>query len=502
MLSGQTLNNYLSSGSAIWQKFKPYAKAVFGLKDNECVSETETRKYILVKISGIGVPLWSFKYVSADKLGGEDAKSVINKLTDSFCDFIYSVSADQESVMDTVLTLFNGRGILKKVMSDIISDKTAMYVAFKRFIFTESTELEHLYNSLGLTDKDLFDNLRAYLQGAINTWREVDVTAKLPELTKELGLIFTLNAALGATEKTYKGIQVVLNNVLEHMKIPGTVVETLSYSWIPTMKTMRQISKTLWPDVSATSDLIDMLKGNAKSVWDVLSQPKIILEAVLDKRNINYSDDEVSGIYTALKPTVYETAEQAFYTALDRLLENISYNRNVAEVKQLWREKSGFDTVRKWCNSNDVPIAWLFDDFGTTDIETITDIQEGKSVDKGALESALSFLDSNRLAVLCNAKTISDKFFANIGESYRAAFETDKTVLLARLKTNNRLTSDIYSWAGKTAEIRKVLDEFLQGKYQEEAKKRIKSMLVDELREDVLELLEKNPQLYNYFLKE
>ena len=64
MLSGQTLNNYLSaSGSAIWQKFKPYVKVVFGLKDNECVSEAEARKYILVKISGIGVPLWSLKCV-------------------------------------------------------------------------------------------------------------------------------------------------------------------------------------------------------------------------------------------------------------------------------------------------------------------------------------------------------------------------------------------------------------------------------------------------------
>ena len=50
--------------------------------------------------------------------------------------------------------------------------------------------MEQLYNSLGLTDKDLFDNLRAYMQSAINTWREVDVTAKLPELTKELGRYF------------------------------------------------------------------------------------------------------------------------------------------------------------------------------------------------------------------------------------------------------------------------------------------------------------------------
>jgi len=167
----------------------------------------------------------------------------------------------------------------------------------------------------------------------------------------------------------------------------------------------------------------------------------------------------------------------------------------------LWKNKSGFNTVREWCNNNNVPIAWLFDDFGTADIETVTDIQDGKTVDKESLELALSFLKSNTLDVLCNAKIMSDKFFANIGESYRAAFETDRTVLLARLKTNRKLTADVYSWAGKISEIRKVLDEFLQGKYQEEAKKRVKSMTLDELREEVLELLERNPQLYNYFWK-
>lgn len=501
MLSGQTLNNYLSSGSAIWQKFKPYAKAVFGLKDNECVSETETRKYILVKISGIGVPLWSLKCVPTDKLGGEDAKYVVDQLTDAFCDFIYSVSADQESVMDTVLTLFNGRGGLKKVITDTIADKMVMHAAFKRFIFTESVELEHLYNSLGLTDKDLFDNLRAYLQSAINTWRELDVKSKLPELAKELGVISTLNAALGTAEKTYKAVQTVLNNVLEHMKIPGTVVETLSYSWIPAMRMMRRISKTAWLDISETSCLLDNLESNAKAAWDALSHPKIILEAILDKRNIKYSDDEVSSIYTALKPTVYETSEQAFSTALDKLLENISYNRNVAEVKQLWKDKICFNTVREWCNSNNAPITWLFDNLGTADIETITNVQDGKTVDKNSLESAVLFLKSNTLVILRDTKTITDRFFANIGESYRAAFETDGTVLFDRLKTNSKLTADVYSWAGKTPEIRKVLDNFLQDKYQDEAKRRAKSMSADELRDIALELIEKIPQLYSYFLK-
>jgi len=223
MINGQTVNNYLSSGSAIWQKFKPYVKMVFGLKDSECVNETEARKYMLVRISGFGVPFWSLKYVPADKLGGDDAKSVICDLTDAFCDFIYTVSDDQESVMDTVLTLFNGRGGLKKVISETITNKTFMFAAFKGFIFEECPDLQSLHATLGLSDKDLIDNIRNYLQIAVNTWREGQVKDELVKLSTELLVVATLNSALGISEKTYTSLQAVLNNRLEYMKIPGTV---------------------------------------------------------------------------------------------------------------------------------------------------------------------------------------------------------------------------------------------------------------------------------------
>jgi hypothetical protein len=105
------------------------------------------------------------------------------------------------------------------------------------------------------------------------------------------------------------------------------------------------------------------------------------------------------------------------------------------------------------------------------------------------------------LSVLFDTNVITGHFFANIGESYRTAFETDGTTLYARLKTNGKLTSDVYSWYGKIPEIKKVLNDFLKDKHQEEAKKRVKSISDTELRNIVLQLLEECPELYSYFLK-
>ena len=46
MLDGKTINHNLSSGSAIWQKFKQYIQKLFGLSTQETVSDAEARKFI------------------------------------------------------------------------------------------------------------------------------------------------------------------------------------------------------------------------------------------------------------------------------------------------------------------------------------------------------------------------------------------------------------------------------------------------------------------------
>jgi hypothetical protein len=267
------------------------------------------------------------------------------------------------------------------------------------------------------------------------------------------------------------------------------------------MKILRSISKTPWVDMVNTSSLLDVLQAGAKHAWEILSHPKIILEEVLDNRGSSYTEDEVDTIYKSLRATVYETTEQVFYASLDKELDKISYSRNAKEINRLWTEKSKFKTVREWCNRANCPIAWLFDDSDAAYIATITAVQDGKTVRKNELESALSFLQNTDLVILFNTKAISNSFFANIGEAYRAAFETDGKTLYSRLKTNGKLTADVYTWSSKIPEIKKVLNEFLNMKHKDEAKKRVSTMSDSELRDDVLRLLDDNPELCSYFLK-
>ena len=94
-----------------------------------------------------------------------------------------------------------------------------------------------------------------------------------------------------------------------------------------------------------------------------------------------------------------------------------------------------------------------------------------------------------------------DSFIGQIGESYRAAFEASGAVLVSRLKTNAKLTSDVYSWANKVGVIRKTIDTFLRDKYCGEAKENVRTMSEGKLRDIVVQLLDENPDLYTLFIK-
>lgn len=501
MLDGKTINHSLSSGSAIWQKFKQYIQKLFGLSIQEAVSDAEARKFIKQAITRNGVPIWSLKYMPAEKFGGDEFKAVAVKVTDLLCSFIYETADDQETVMAEVLTQFNGRGQLRQSMTTAIADKTAMLSAFKQFMFSKVSEIEGLSQSLDLTDKDIFDALRIYLQDSISVWREEQVSEKLVELAQELNVVATIKAEIGANIKTYRAAQSALNNVFEHMKVPGTVIETLPVSWIPALKLLHEISKVTWADLAGKENVVSTLEGNAKRAWENLSQPKLLLEAVFNARCITVSEEELEDVYTALKQQSYETPVAVFDTRLNSLMDNVQYTRDSRTTKKIWQDLTGTATIREWCNNANMPISWLFDGAGIAAIQTITALQDGKTVEKDALSRALNFLNGSGLAVLKDSAAIIDRFFAYIGENYRPAFNTDSKILIDRLKTNSKLTSDVYTWEHKIPEIRNTLDSYLQKAYKEKAKERVMGRMSEkELRDAVLQLLDKNPELYSYFL--
>jgi hypothetical protein len=502
ILNNKAINYNLSSGSKIWQRFKPYIQKLFNLSDQEVINEKETRKFINQAIqTKVKRPIWALKYISAEKFGGTESQSIVNHITDLLVNFIHETTEDQEQVMNEIVDHFNGRGKLRQLITDTLEDTTAMASAFKQFMFTNVNEIEQLSASLDLSNNDTFDILKDYMQSAINTWQENQVQEKLIELGQELKVVSIIKDGTNENIKSYRSAQTVLNNVFGRMKIPGPVIETLPMSWIPALKRLREIAKEPWGTLPDKDNLAAILEGNTKTTWEHLTQQRLILRAVFNERTIIVTEEEFDTVYTALPSQAYETKLTEFDTKLNELLGNVKYSRDIKKTKELWCEKTRTANINEWCNKNNLPIVWLFEGSNIEVIRTIKQVQDDQTVQKATLANALTFLSGSELYVLQDPEYIAKRFFAYIGENYRLAFDTHGETLIHLLKQNSQLTDNVYCWENKIPELRDVLDTYLQKIYQEEAKEQVRSKMSEmELRDAVIRLLDKNPELYSYFI--
>jgi len=499
MMDGKATGHYMASGTKIWRQFKPYIESIFNLSPTESVNDNEARKYIKVKIIETGVPFWVMKYVPADQFGGNDQSKIAHKIIDLLCSFIDASAENMENVMADVLTQFSGNGNLRKAMATIFADKKIMFSAFKHYLVLNVPEIESISEHLELTDKDIFNTLSRYMQDSIPTWKEEKVLEKLKETVQEMEVLATLKKELGINDKSYISIQNTLKNVFEHMKVPGSVIETLPFSWISALKLLREISKTSWAELKNKESIVKTLTSNAKTAWEFLAHPKLLLEIVLKKHNVN--EKELDDIYQHIVPMNYDTTKSSFDQKLNDLLDKVQYNRDVMQVNERWFSISGKKTIKEWCASNNIPVAWLFkSEQDLVAIRTIKSLQDGQAVVRDALSNALIFLNKD-LAILKDHAQIKDRFFAYIGENYRPYFEKDEQILFNRLKTDTSISYDVYTWENKIGAIKRNIDTYLQKNIQEEAMNRVKTMPSEDLRNVVLQLLENNPSLCNNFLK-
>ncbi len=502
MCKGEVVNNYLSLGTEVWQKFKPYVQKVFRLEDGEAVNETEARKYMSKQCTEkAGAPFWVLKYVAEEKVGGTEAKKAADEIIDLFCDFM-SANGDQEKVMGDITVKFTGRGNVRKALTNLYFDRNTVYDAFSTFIIQKCAELEILRSRIGLTNHDLFDAVHQMMQGQVSTWTEEQVEERLNELCVEYRAVSVLNDALSRKRKSIRQLSDDIANVFDHMKIPGSVIEELDYDWIPAMRAMQAISSTQWSKIGLEDRIAytELLKADAQKVWGYAVSPKPVLKRYMEANGQNCTEDELGGIYNALKTVKYDSSAADFKVRMEVQLDRVAYNRNKARIQELWEVQSGFDSVRAWCNNYAVPIQWVVSDEEQQHIAVLKMVQDGKVADNVVLHNATRYLETHTISILKDKTRIMNCFYAQIGESYRDAFEAFGMILVSRLKTNGILTSDVYTWTNKVGEIRRTVDIFLRDKYCEDAKKKVGAMPEDILRNKVIRLLDQKPELYTLFI--
>jgi hypothetical protein len=506
MCKNKAINHTLSSGSQIWQGFREYARSIFRLTDSECSSEEQARKYMRERITSSGTPFWCLKYAEEDTLGGSEARRIVSQIVDRICEFVYG-QGDQEKVMSDVLTLFKGRGYLRQVLVDAFQSGPTRYAAFRQFILQNQTEIGQYLDSVGLDSQELLDAVREMMQGAIYTWTEEQVVAKLEELLCEYRLVDILNKALGIRRDSIRALQKDLSNCFEHMKVPGTVIESLSKPWIPALQIMRKVSLDEWLSlpIEAKKQDLDTLADYARPAWELVTSPKSLLADYMTRKGLLYTDEhEVSEIYAGLGHWPYNMTEAPFLAAIQSQIKRLDYEQKKSHLVNLWMSQSGSLSVSKWCRESEVPVQWVVNSEALDHIETLKATQDGKRVDETALHNAVLFFERNDLSsILRDSEYVRNCFVSQVGQIYRAGFCDRWDEIISRIRL--KFGADVYMWANRVGEIRDVAEAYIRDEMAKEhlalAQEAVRNMPERKLRDRVATLLSRRPELCRLFLE-
>lgn len=502
---GDVINHTLSSGSEIWQQFRPYAQKIFTLSNEESVNEEQTRKFMRERIIHNGTPFWVIKYLSEEQLGGSEIKNIVSNISDSICDFIAGQDDPEES-MSKVITLFRGRGQVRQVITEAFANNTKRHDSFRQFIFSKQPSIKHLVEEIGITPSELLDSIKEIMQAGIYTWSEDQVVEKLEGLTLDYQLISILNNALNVKRKTLPLLKKDLENCFDNMKVPGTVIESFDKPWITALKILRNISLDNWRSLSFEEKkyAILVLREHAKPTWEYLGTSKLLLEEYLHNRGIVGTAEEIENIFSGLRPLPYYTPTVSFQESVQKFLDNIAYERNKQQLLALWGSQSGEMTVCDWCNRNVTPIQWVLDDGMVSHVLLVKSINDGNKVDGTQLRNTLEYFEKHNSTFLKDQEFINKKFLAQIGENNKIGFLEYKDEIINRLRI--KLSADVFTWGTKAGDVRNIIEAFIREKcaerYRESAKNKVMGMSDTVLRKRVISFLEDHPEYCKIFLEQ
>ncbi len=501
----KAINHTLSSGSEIWQSFKQYLKSIFGLKDNEVPNEQKARFSLCAKVTSYGVPIWSLKYVPEDKVGGSAAKAVCDEALDGFFRFSQNYADDDpEEVMTSVVKAFTGKGRQRKALEEILSDEKTRYDSFKRFIQIQSDDLSALMDELKLNDNNLFDSIKKLMQANIDTWTEDQVKEKISDLTDEYRLVSALNKAIGSNEKSLSKHIATLRNCFESMKVPGSIIETMEYDWIPAMQSMHYLCVSNWQNLGKDekASVIENIETFGKEAWDSISSPKVLLGAYIKTLGMECSGDDLTTVFGQIREWDYDTNVPVFKDHISRPLENLRNERTKTQLAKEWKDISGFSTVEEWCKHYNVPIQWVVRPELVEYVEVVYKINNHNQVVPQEVINALNYFKNNDMSYLTDRQYIKEKFFDEIGDIYEEYFVEHEDALFTKIRVECGPT--VYEWANKSARLLKVVETYVkkicEQKDKGKAVDKIKNAAEPELKKQVLGLLDDHPELSYYFL--
>lgn len=505
MCKGRMTTDYLSAGTVVFQNFRDYAKAFFGLADVQVANETECWRNIREAITKSGSPLWTLKYLDDNAYINANYKDATLQVVDALQRFVMQ-EHDREPIMSEVLTLMTGRGKVKTILQKTFHDKATLAAAFRSFLFDASPDLKAIAGKLNLQPEPLNDKLHQVMQGFIYTWTEDQVKEKLAAVAQEYIYLDVLNSVIGKDCHDISEARKELANVFKFFRISMEVVEKLNLPWFDALRILCKVSRggIAQETPEEQSQEIEVIRQYGKEAMSALRDAKPVLSAILENRGLDCTKDELDTIYQGLKEMTYDTTIGQFDNALKTQTARISMARNRVLLLNKWTTLTGEETVKSWCVTHKAPIQWIVPKTCLKAILTVIDVQQNARIMDQQVQSALQVLDTLDVGLMTDDQKIEAALISTIGIEYKEIWQAERDMLISKARQRNG--ADMSTWSvTELISVQRMLKEAQQEKAKKEklaaTKTSVQNMAEATLRSRIATFLDQHPEFCDSFME-
>ena len=176
------------------------------------------------------------------------------------------------------------------------------------------------------------------------------------------------------------------------------------------------------------------------------------------------SDEEIREVFAAMPAGSFTYEKADYFNTVEAKVKAYKEGLKSAQLKEIWRIKTGTETPRAWSKKNKMPILCIVPDGEVSRAKAAFAAVNRAKADEAAIDKALEyFSEAHFFNLLSDEKALDKAFRDGIIKSY-AVMLTDIHEVKDYL--DSHVTADPYDWFG-LPEIDKKLRQMAEAKYNQ-----------------------------------
>jgi hypothetical protein len=447
-------------------------------------------------LSDIGYPAWSLSYSPDVTTSGSESGRLLKLISslDRFSRFTGELSGS--AYQELVESLLVNGGYASYVKPFVA--KGYLAEGLKAFLNSIDPEITAHINKLKLR----MDNVRAIIASLKNEepwlWSEQSIEDRVPDLISHLRFISALSLLNGEVRPSVESSLVLLSKQFLENNLPDVLLtESGIFDLKLTITTLIRLARAPRESVHLTSEdrnrLSEVISERAALLRKhLMDTTGVIVQFAKEHIGHEMSIDEAHTVDTKLRRLPSDASPERIKEIIALEMEAVAKEKLVAELSSIWDNFTNSKSPSEWSSRNGVPIQWALGNsrclralqvINSPADRKLLEIQDALSLLKDCKKDFEKIRDTSYIRRCLYTAAVEPYY--HLPKIIPEIHELSKLLKI-------RVTSNVYSWPHKSAEIREVVKMWITDKYKRELdliRQQVSSLDEDMLRDVLDELL-------------